>query len=922
MKTTCPMHWNCLQGADTTRWAAFLLVPVMCWHALADDTAAAQERPTLSIPFSIKGWGERSSPWGEAQQDARATIVSGSDDPNLGRVQSIAAGDLNGDGCTDIVLGKPGASEGSMGGIDIYYGTAQGWEKDWQSNSKCTPVVVRQHLATQERSFGQTLRIDDLTGDGYSELVVAAPASDIPGRAGAGKVYLFRGSEDGLGYGSATLTVEEARVSLTAGTTDACLGVVLSPTEDLTGDGIRDLWVVSQQSSSAQGEVCIASALPKSTSNESQTSLMAQGSLPRAILLPGNECWSPDPAPDCSRSENIDADSLNTFQLTAENGSGSQFGAQVLAWPETAQLLVADPTGVPDGGFQPFGLIFSFGLVGGTQSTDELTSSSIYSGDKSTYGEPGHQSLLVKSEDSADATFLLFSAHRWGYMQGDAYLGKLGRLYLQDELGQQLSFERPAWLQAEEEINGRGLGTSIELLPPLSFTDIDTKSTMQPHFRTRSHWPELAIGSPGYCRSQQSDYTSPYPGFVYLMSSETLVNESGNVADEGMSLPVPFGWEGVSGGDCFGDLVIGGDFNGDGFHDLAVFARDAEAGAGSLTVLWSVERLIDSDGDGHISYPGMLIASDDISASWADLIDGQGNRYQGGDCDESNAQIHTGISEICNGQDDNCDGRVDIDDNGNDLRQVFYLDNDGDGFGRNPDPNDTTSTRLACKAEPPYVEVAGDCQDDATLPNSAQINPNAQEVCNGINDDCDENTIPSPYDEDKDQDGVFACESTRKDCDDQDASVNSLAPEICDGKDNNCDHVLLSAEHDFDGDCFLACTPSTTPGSTPTDPGFAKCNDARVFQPGDCDDEDVNRYPGAAEDPATFENEDCRNKPFGGCTSIKEWRIKRESGCLALDIQHAAVAMLLPLTNLFRLRRRWRGKQRSPKPHSKFSDTQ
>jgi hypothetical protein len=91
----------------------------------------------------------------------------------------------------------------------------------------------------------------------------------------------------------------------------------------------------------------------------------------------------------------------------------------------------------------------------------------------------------------------------------------------------------------------------------------------------------------------------------------------------------------------------------------------------------------------------------------------------GGDCDDQNPAIFPGAAEICgDGIDQNCDG--------SDGEFTWYLDNDGDGYGQ------AGSELLACEAPSGYSGESGDCDDG-----NPAIYPGAQELCNGMDDDCD-----------------------------------------------------------------------------------------------------------------------------------------------------------------------------------------
>lgn len=195
----------------------------------------------------------------------------------------------------------------------------------------------------------------------------------------------------------------------------------------------------------------------------------------------------------------------------------------------------------------------------------------------------------------------------------------------------------------------------------------------------------------------------------------------------------------------------------------------------------------DADGDG---YGNSTDSISDISC-----IAPPGYSYYNTDCNDAESSIHPNAFEDClNGIDDDCNGV--IDDGTGDT--PFYADVDGDGFGN------VNAVVYDCSPPDGYVSNKDDCNDG-----NAAVHPGADEVCNGIDDNCN-NEVDEGYtlytffaDADGDTYGnhsvyIVSCYNVApdgyvtddSDCDDENAAVNPGATEIQNGIDDDCDGAV------------------------------------------------------------------------------------------------------------------------------------
>ena len=148
------------------------------------------------------------------------------------------AGDVNGDGYDDVIVGAPGYNNGAgeEGAVFVYHGSAAGLSTtaNWRAVANRANAAFGFSVATA----------GDVNGDGYDDVLVGAPGPETD-EQGRGRVFVYHGSASGLSTAPSAGTGPNPKPDgqIVFAQAGAKFGTAVATAGDVNADGFADILI-------------------------------------------------------------------------------------------------------------------------------------------------------------------------------------------------------------------------------------------------------------------------------------------------------------------------------------------------------------------------------------------------------------------------------------------------------------------------------------------------------------------------------------------------------------------------------------------------------------------------------------------------------------------------------------------------------
>ncbi len=161
------------------------------------------------------------------------------------------AGDVNGRGTADVIVGAPGAGAESQGAVYLYYSDDLDSSILWPETGETRPADAWFDGEVDNGRAGIAIAgIGNIDGLGSDDFAVGMPGDESGHFVGPARIYLFHGKTSDQWTGGGSL--DEAESVFEGMANSDLAGIAIASGGDLTGDDVHDLLIAASAAQNAE----------------------------------------------------------------------------------------------------------------------------------------------------------------------------------------------------------------------------------------------------------------------------------------------------------------------------------------------------------------------------------------------------------------------------------------------------------------------------------------------------------------------------------------------------------------------------------------------------------------------------------------------------------------------------------------------